>query len=150
MATTSTSTAKATEYGGKSRRARGAFILWRGGLFAAVTTAFIACAAGLVYLLLLTDPSAGVNLAVFYALIGFGAFFGIWAGGYSVRRTLQPDGEHPADSWPCTRQALLGASAVMISLFLLRAGWFGIPAVLSIALAVIAAEAAFAWRALRD
>ena len=63
---------------------------------------------------------------------------------------LQPDGEHPADSWPCTRQALLGASAVMISLFLLRAGWFGIPAVLSIALAVIAAEAAFAWRALRD
>ena len=150
MASTSTSTAKATEYRGKSRRAPGAFKLWRGGLFAAVTAAFMACAAGLAYLLLLTDPAAGVNLAVFYALIGFGAFFGIWAAGYAVRRMLQPDGEHPADSWPCTRQALLGASAIMISLFLLREGWFGIPAVVSTAVGVIAAEATFTWLALRD
>ena len=149
MASSTTSNSRTTEYRGKTRGARRAFYVWRRGLLLAVISAFLLCVAGITYLLLFTHPSSGANLPAFYALAGFGSFFGIWSGGYLLRRLAEPDREHPADSWPCTRQALVGAIGIMIGLLLARAGWLGVPAILLLAVCVLGAEAALTWLSIR-
>lgn len=112
-------------------------------------SAFFICLAAIIYLLLFTDPNSGPNIAAFYALAGFGSFFGIWSGGYLLRRLAEPDREHPADSWPCTRQALLGATGIMMAMLLARTGLLGVPTILLIAVCVLGAETALTWLAIR-
>ena len=115
----------------------------------AVVAALLSCLAGIAYLLLFTHPHSDGNLPAFYALTGFGSFFGLWSGGYVLRRLAEPYRAHPADCWPCTRQALLGSIGIMISLFLVPTGRLGVPAVLLIAVGIVGAEAALTWRAMR-
>ena len=139
-----------TEYRGRSRRAGRLFVAWRRGLFLAVSLGFLACTGGIVYLLLFTDPRVSINQLAFYLLAGFGGLFGFWSGGYWVRLKLSPEGEHPRDSWPCTRQALLGASGVMTAFLAMRSGSLGIPAVVLTAAAMVALEAFFTWLGAKD
>ena len=140
---------RATEYRGKTRGVHRAFYVWRRSLVQAVLVALLLCFVGIIYLLLFTHPYSGGNLRAFYALTGFGSFFGLWLGGYLLRRLAEPYRAHPADCGPCTRQALLGATGIMIGLLLAPTGRLGIPAVLLIAVGIVGAEAALTWRAMR-
>ena len=149
MASSPPPNSRATEYRGKTRGVHKAFYVWRQSLVLAVLAALVLCLAGIIYLLLFTHPYSGGNLPAFYALTGFGSFFGLWSGGYLLRRLAEPYRAHPADCWPCTRQALLGSIGIMISLFLAPTGRLGVPAVLLIAVGVVGAEAALTWRAMR-
>ena len=115
----------------------------------AVGAALGLCVVGMAYLLLFTHPYSGGNLQAFYALAGFGSFFGLWLGGYMLRKLAEPYRVHPADCWPCTRQALLGAVGIMISLFLAPTGKLGVPAVLLIAIGIVGAEGVLTWHAMR-
>ena len=143
------SSSRATEYRGKTRGVHRPFYVWRQSLVLAVVAALLSCLAGIAYLLLFTHPHSDGNLPAFYALTGFGSFFGLWSGGYVLRRLAEPYRAHPADCWPCTRQALLGSIGIMISLFLVPTGRLGVPAVLLIAVGIVGAEAALTWRAMR-
>ncbi len=150
MATSTPSSSRATQYRGKTRGEGKAYYVWRRSLLLAVLAALGLCFAGVIYLLLFTHPHSDGNLPAFYALIGFGSFFGLWSGGYLLRRLAEPYRAHPADCWPCTRQALLGAIGIMISLLLAPTGRLGVPAVLLIAVGLVGAEAALTWRAMRS
>ncbi len=149
MASSTIPNSRTTEYRGKTRGVNKSFYVWRRSLVFAVGVALGLCVLGTLYLLLFTHPSIGGNLAAFYALAGFGSFFGLWLGGYMLRRLAEPYRAHPADCWPCTRQALLGSVGIMISLFLAPTGKLGVPAVLLIAVGIVGAEAALTWRAMR-
>ena len=139
-----------TEYRGTSRGARRTFYRWRRILVVSVTIAALLCLAGTGYLLVFTHPSEDRNLAAFYTMTVFGSFFGIWSGGYLIRRLAEPDREHPQDTWPCTRQAGLGTLGLTISYLLLRAGWLNVATILMLAICVLAAEAGLIWISMRD
>ena len=142
MRATGASARTPTEYRGRSKRPGRWFLRRRALLHGGVTAAFLGCGAGIVRLLLFADPALEENVRTLYILAGFGGLFGFWSVGYWIRLRLSPEGEHPHDSWPCTRQALLGASGMMAVLLTLRTGHLGIPAMLLIAGAALGAEVA--------
>ena len=139
----------ATEYRGKSRLPDRAFTFRRAFLLWAATLSAPACLLGIAALFLFANPADPANVIAFYALCAFGSFLGTWACGYWARLKIATDGEHPDDSWHCTRQALLVSLAVMTSLVLLRFGWFGVPAVIVIAVVMVGAESCSTWIGLR-
>ena len=74
------SSSRATEYRGKTRGVHRPFYVWRQSLVLAVVAALLLCLAGIAYLLLFTHPHSDGNLPAFYALTGFGSFFGLLVG----------------------------------------------------------------------
>lgn len=139
-----------TEYRGKSRRPGGFFAYRRTMLLWAATVVSPACLLGIAGLMLFTNPADVTNVIAFYALSAASAFFGVWAAGYWIRLLTAPDREHPADSWHCTRQALLATAMVMMSFLLLRSGLFGVPTIILVAGVVVAVELLFTWLGMRE
>lgn len=134
---------KLVEDHGRPQRSNGALNKYQFGLLWAATVSAVTCLFGLGALVLFTNPAENANVVALYVLCLSGSFLGSWAVGCWLRiwvgHDLLRSSCHP------TRQASLISLGVMGTLLLLQVGWFGIPAIISVAVALVGLELFFTW-----
>lgn len=134
---------KFTEDRGRLQYSNVALSKYQLGLLWAATVSAVTCLFGLGALVLFTNPADNANLAALYVFCLCGSFLGSWAAGYWLR--IWVGHRSFSKSWRCTRQASLISLGVIGSLLLLQVGWFGIPAIISMAVALVGLELFFTW-----
>ena len=129
---------------GRPQRSNAAFSKYHFVLLWAATVSAITCLFGLGGVVLFANPAENANVVAFYVFCLSGSFLGWWAAGCWVRRWvghgLLKSSRH------ATRQASLISLGVIGALLLIQIGWFGIPAIISLGIALAGLELLFSWR----